>query len=80
MSGGKSKRQQRGRTTVAGRDTEKEFGERETTQDGDHDESENLDTIREAVSTVVAAGLDTLRTEQKNYLLEFCKCFRDDIK
>lgn len=66
MSGGKSKRQQRGRTMVAGRDTEKECGEVETTQDGGHDDSDSLGTIREAVSGVVAAGLDTLKNRIKN--------------
>lgn len=80
MSGEKTKRQGRGRNTVAGRDTEKEPGDDETAQDGGHEESESLGTIREAVSAVVAAGLDTLRTELKNDLLESRKCFREDIK
>lgn len=39
-----------------------------------------MDVIRETVSAILAAGMESLRTELKSDLLEFRKCFREDIK
>lgn len=49
MSREKTKKQGRTRNTFAGRDTEKESGDSETAQDGGREDSESLDTIRDAV-------------------------------
>lgn len=55
---------------------EKEPGDGETAQDGGREDSEGLDSIQDAASAAVTAGMETLRTEVKSDLWELRKCFR----